>query len=46
MMLYLVIHCGPEWPPFERPAIVEKPGSQVNFQPGDQQGNFNKEEKE
>src|SRR3989344_1975065 len=30
---YLVIHCGPEWPPFKRPAIVEKLSGQVNFQP-------------
>jgi len=45
MMLYLVIHCGPEWPPFKRPAIVEKPGCQVNFQPDDQQGKFIKKKR-
>jgi hypothetical protein len=30
---YLVIRCGPEWPPFKRPAIVEKLSDEVNFQP-------------
>jgi hypothetical protein len=40
-----VIHCGPEWPPFKRPAIVEKLSSQVNFQPVPPSQKIDKKEK-